>query len=331
MDRRLNSQDSRRHLPQFLGSNGRLIKKCISYLEHTLAIHSAKNCSPIHPCSDSLAMASNTPQAPFLKQFAVRDLGDNTFETITKPQRIGSPLNIAYGGYSLGLACKAAALSVPSGYHLYSMHGNYLGPASTDLQLVAKVKVIRQTRTFATRHVEVGQKLENGEFRVSLIGIADFQVAEEKTLLEYSRTPMNPYLKWQDCPMPAEIQQKLLDDGKVSKELLDMHVKGFSVFSSIFDQRIIPSAIFAQNLSGMAKSLPHSQDHLPIPKRTTADWFRCREPLPSAIDHVTNLAFFIDGAIAFQPLSFNHLWFDDVSATASLDFALRIFQNGERR
>lgn len=37
----------------------------------------------------------------------------------------------------------------------------------------------------------------------------------------------------------------------------------------------------------------------------------------------------VDGAIAFLPLSFNHLFFDDVSAVSSLDFALRIFQNGK--
>ena len=134
-------------------------------------------------------MAQLPAQLLFKEQFALRELGANAFETINKPQRVGNPLNIAYGGYSLGVACKAASLSVPKGYHLYSILGNYLGPAYTDRQLIANVKVIRQTRTFATLQVEVGQNRDDGEFRACLIAIADFQVLERATLLEYSRTP----------------------------------------------------------------------------------------------------------------------------------------------
>ncbi|KAJ4371459.1 hypothetical protein N0V83_004676 [Neocucurbitaria cava] len=274
---------------------------------------------------------STNPQLPFSEQFALKSLGQNEYETVYRPQRMGNPLNIAYGGYALATACKAACLSVPSGYHLYSMLGNYLGPAYTDRPLHASVRVIRQTRTFATRQIEISQQRSDSssdEKRVCLIAIADFQVAEPASLLTYSRTPQNhPYPNWKDCPTQQEAFQKLLDEGKISKELLDAQAKSFSLLKNIFDQRAIPSGIFAQNLMGMAKHLPHTQDALPLPRRTTADWIRCKQSLASPTDHVANLAFLIDAAIAFTPLSFSHMFFDDVSAVSSLDFALRVFRN----
>ncbi len=274
-------------------------------------------------------MSSNTPHTPFLEQFTLKELGNNEYETLEKPKRVGNPLPVAYGGYSLGVACKAATLSVPKGYHLYSIVGNYLGPASTDLHLLAKIKTIRQTRTFATRYVEVGQVHPTGEFKACLVGIADFQVAEPKSLLQYSRKPTKSYPSWRECPTSAENNQKLLSEGKINKKLLAMFEQSFSIFPALYDQRAIPSAIFAQNLGGIAKTAPHSQDHLPPAQRTTADWFKAREELHSPADQVANLAFLIDGAVAFQALSFNHLFFDDVAAASSLDFALRVFQNGK--
>ncbi|KAH7383334.1 thioesterase-like superfamily-domain-containing protein [Pyrenochaeta sp. MPI-SDFR-AT-0127] len=274
-------------------------------------------------------MAQSTPQLAFTEQFSLKELSKNEFETVYRPQRMGNPLNIAYGGYALGTACKSACLSVPEGYHLYSMLGNYLGPSYTDRALRASVRVIRQTRTFATRQVEVSQIRDDGEKRVCLIAIADFQVKEKAVLLDYSRTPSESYPNWKDCPTQEEAFQKLLGEGKITQPLLDAHSKSFNLMPNIFDQRAVPSGIFAQNLLGMAKHLPHSQDDRPLPKRTTADWFRCKQSLSSTADQITNLAFLIDGAIAFAPLSFNHLFFDDVAAVSSLDFALRIFQNGK--
>lgn len=242
---------------------------------------------------------------------------------------MGNPLNIAYGGYALATACKAACLTVPAGYHLYSMLGNYLGPAYTDRQLHANVRTIRQTRTFATRQVEVSQIQDNGEPRVCLIAIADFQVKEKASLLEYSKTPSQKYANWKECATQTETYQKLVDEGKVSQQLVDYHGQRFNVLKDMYELRPCPTGIFAQNLYGVAKTLPHSQDDVASAERTTADWFRCRETLATPVEQITNLTFLIDSAIAFLPLSFNHMWFDDVAAVSSLDFALRFFQNGK--
>ncbi|KAF1832077.1 Thioesterase/thiol ester dehydrase-isomerase [Decorospora gaudefroyi] len=263
---------------------------------------------------------------PFIEQLALRQTSENGFEMINLPQTMGNPLNIAYGGYAIAVACKAACLAVPEGYHLYSILGNYLGPAYTDRPLHASVTVIRQTRTFATRQVHVSQKRDDGESRTCLIAIADFQVKEKGVLLAYSHAPKKQYPNWKDCPTQEATFKALADDGKISKEMLDYHNHTFSVQQHLYEQRLCPTSVFAQNLYGVAKSLSHSQDAVPPPERTTADWLRCKEHLPTPIDHITNLTFLIDTAIAFLPLSFNHLWFDDVSAVSSLDFSLRIFQ-----
>lgn len=240
---------------------------------------------------------------------------------------MGNPLNIAYGGYALGIACKAAVLSVPAGYHLYSIQGNYLGPAYTDRQLRASVRTIRHTRTFATRQVEVSQVRDDGEERVCLIALADFQVEEPASLMVFSRAPSRAWPGWAQCPTQDEAYARLVSEGKVSQGLVDAHAGLFGVTRSLFEKRVCAEGIFAQNLYGMAKTLPHSQDALTVPERSTADWFRSTEVLASYADNVANLAFWIDGAIAFLPLSFSNRWFEDVAAVSSLDFSLRFFRN----
>jgi acyl-CoA thioesterase II len=254
---------------------------------------------------------------------------DNEFESVHPPQQMGNPLNIAYGGYALAIACKAAYLSIPSGYHLYSMLGHYLGPAYADRPLHAKVRTIRQTRTFATRQVEVSQRTDEGKERVCLIAITDFQVNEPATLLEFSKPPSKTYTHYKDLPTQKQVFQNLFDNGKISQKLLTAHTKTFGLMETNFDQRPCPESIFAQNLFGLAKTLPTTQDDLPLTSRSTADWFRCRDPKSTSADDMVNLAFLIDGAIAFLPLSFNHMWFDDVAACSSLEFALRVFRSGD--
>ena len=262
----------------------------------------------------------------FTEQLAFKPQGanNNEFECIHPPRKMGNPSNIAYGGYALATASKAACLSVPAGYHLYSMLGHYLGPAYIDRPLRANVRTIRQTRTFATRQVEVSQKRDDGEERVCLIAIADFQV-KEPALLEFSKPPSKSYSHYKDLPTQDQVHQKLLNEGKISQKLLDAHNKTFSLLPPIFDMRPCPEGILSQNLLGMAKSLPTTQDDLPLASRTSADWMRCRETLHTPADHLANLAFLIDGAISFLPLSFSKMWFEDAGAVSSLDFALRVF------
>ncbi|KAH7066045.1 thioesterase-like superfamily-domain-containing protein [Paraphoma chrysanthemicola] len=278
-------------------------------------------------------MAKSAEGLSFTDQLSLRPLGKDahgkdTFETLHPPTTLGNPANIAYGGYALATICKSAYLTVPAGYHLYSLLGHYLGPAFADGPLYATVRTVRQTRSFATREVEISQK-RNGVERVCLIAIADFHVKEPASLFEFSKPPSMKYRHYKDLPTQPEVHLKLLEDGKITQELLDAHEKTFGLLRNLYEQRPCPESVFPQNLFGMAKELPTTQDHLPTTSKTNADWFRSIEPLPTPADNMANLAFIIDAAIAFLPLSFNRMWFDDMAVCSSLDFSLRFFKSGD--
>lgn len=268
-------------------------------------------------------MATPTPQ-PFTSQLAFTQLNSNTWETLHPPQRMGNLLPIAYGGYALAAACKAACLSVPEGYHLYSLLGNYLGPAATDRPLRATTRTVRQTRTFATRHVEISQTQDDGKERMCLFATADFMV-KEGSMFEYSRPPSKSYTHYAALPSTADVAADLLAAGKVDKPMFDTFSRSFAVNAALFNVRPCPEGVFAQNMSGLATGLPHSQDALPLTARTTADWFCSAAPLGGATEQVAALAFYSDGALSFCPLSFSHKYLQDSAACSSLDFALRLF------
>ncbi|KAF1923142.1 Thioesterase/thiol ester dehydrase-isomerase [Didymella exigua CBS 183.55] len=269
-------------------------------------------------------MADPAPKS-FTEQLAFQQLGENSWTTLHPPQRMGNALPIAYGGYALAVACKAACLSVPKGYHLYSFLGNYLGPASTDRPLRAVARTIRQTRTFATRQVQVSQIQDDGTPRVCLSATADFQAPEQGSVLVYSRPPSRQYAHHVGLPSTLDAAAQLLQAGKISAAQHAAFAAAFAVAAGLFTSRPCPEGVFAQNLSGLAKALPHSQDALPLSARTTADWFRSATPLDTSAEHLAALAFYADGALSFCPLSFSHLYLDDSAACSSLDFALRVF------
>ena len=281
-----------------------------------------------------------SPQQPpdLLTQLTLKQTSPDEFQTLHPPRKMGNPLNIAYGGYALAAAAKAACLSVPEGYHLYSLQGNFLGPAYTDRVLCVSVRSVRQTRVFGTRVVEVwqpapsssGKEEDEGRKRPCLLATADFMLPEPNFLLSYSSKPLHAYPAWSACPTQDALFQDLVRTGKVEETLLKAHSKAFALLKQHFEQRLPPPSIFAHNLYGLAKTLPHPQDSVPSAQRITADWIKSIMPIPSAVDNITVLAFVMDAAIAFLPLSFNHAWFDDVAAVSSLDFSLRLFTDDVR-
>ena len=119
----------------------------------------------------------------------------------------------------------------------------------------------------------------------------------------------------------------MLKEGKISEEIADFYHVSFGISREIWENRPCPEGIFAQNVSGISKSTQTTQEHLAITEKSTAEWVRARDPLPSETDQVTALAFLMDGAVSFAPLAFNHMYIDDTAACSSLDFALRLFSN----
>lgn len=272
-------------------------------------------------------MASSTKT--FAEQLAFQELGEGSWTTLHPPQSMGNKQQIAYGGYALAAACKAACLSVPAGYHLYSFMGHFLGPATTDRALRATTRSIRQTRTFATRHVEVSQLQPDGTLRVCLSATADFMAKEQGSVLTYSRAPSRPYTRPDALPSTLDNARALLHAGKVDASTYAAFAASFAAMTGVFDVRPCPEGIFAQNLTGVAKALPHTQDALPLAARSTAEWFRVAAPLDAQADGLAALAFYCDGALSFCPLSFSHMFLDECGACSSLDFAMQIFGDGE--
>lgn len=253
----------------------------------------------------------------------------NLWETLSFPERMGNTAPIAYGGCALGVGVKAACLSVGSQYRLYSAMGNYLGPALIDRKLQCSVRAIRDTRTFATRFVEVSQTQDNGSKRLCMTFLADFQLPEKAALLTYSKPSGMPTIPIEELPTAQEHNQKMVESGVISSQVLKEHDRIFPLLTRFYDVLLVPDSVMAQNLKGLAKHLKTTQDSRPLHEKVTADVFRLK-PSAAATTHAENMAafaFMADAVLSFLPLGHNHLSMDDASACASLDFALRLFRN----
>ncbi|GKT49769.1 uncharacterized protein ColSpa_09950 [Colletotrichum spaethianum] len=269
--------------------------------------------------SDS-AMA-NTLQ----EQVAVDDLGSDRFVSRVNPARMGNAANIAYGGCTISIGIQAACSTVSATYLLYSTTGNYLGPALTDRKLKCSVRRVRDTRTFATRLVEISQDQDDGTPRMCMIMLADFQVKEEASLFVYSAPPSMNYSPPEQCLNTSEGVKDLVRRGIVTEKMEKFYMASFGFNARFFETRGAPETVGPNNLYGIAKTVKTPQHDLDITSKTTADWFRCRHPLARLQDQFSGLGFILDGALSFIPLTHSNKFFDDAGPCSSLDFALRFF------
>jgi acyl-CoA thioesterase II len=269
-------------------------------------------------------MTANT----ILEHVALDKISENEYVSRFHPGWLGNIAMIAYGGCTLAIGVSAACQTVSDRFHLYSSNGNYLGPAQTDRKYFCKVTRLRDTRTFATRYVEVSQELDDGGRRVCMSMLADFQVQEPGTMLSYSAQPSMQYPGPEEGRTFDEHKVEMVKAGKISQDVADAHSKIFATMSRTFESHVIPQSIFHQTLGGMAKHLPTRQDELPLTSRTTAEWLRSRGSLlKTQSENVAAIAFNIDGALSFLPLVHEHKGLEDAGPCSSLDFAVRIFSN----
>ncbi|TPX16008.1 uncharacterized protein E0L32_000342 [Thyridium curvatum] len=265
------------------------------------------------------------------QQVAVDKLpgGDGGDEFVSRelPIRLGNALPIAYGGCAIANAVSAACATVPARVHLYSVLGNFLGPALTDRKLYCSVHRTRDTRSFSTRRVQVSQRLDGGERRVCLELLADFH-ADEPSTLEYSARPAAAYAPPHNCPGLEEQMGILRSQGLVSDGEAAEFQRSLGAQAHYWDMRYCANGVAGQNLAGVLKSAPTTQDGLRPTEKVSAEWQRAREALASEAENMAALAFLMDAAISFVPLTHGNMWFDDAAACSSLDFALRVFAPG---
>ncbi|OAG42679.1 hypothetical protein AYO21_02962 [Fonsecaea monophora] len=239
------------------------------------------------------------------------------------PRRSGNSAPIAYGGFALSLAVHSAYRKVPNGYHLHSASGCFLRAASTQEKLRCKVNELRRSNSFITHRVTVDQ-LKNGNYHACMEILMDFHKMEP-SLLDYSAPPSRTYRNWRDCPTWDEIRAEWVEDGRTTSTQSHMFDTLFGLSKGLYECRPCPEGIASQNLNGMAKDTHTSQDGLHPTDKSSADWIRVHSQLQSEAEHMASLTFIMDAALSFLPLVHNHLFFEDVAACASLEFALRFF------
>lgn len=264
------------------------------------------------------------------EQIALKQISEDTYTTLFNPDKMGNAANIAYGGCALATGVNAAFQTVEPGYHCYSVLGNYLGPTMNDRKLYAKIRRIRDTRTFASRQVELSQEYPDGrqgKHRSCMIMFVEFQRQEPGSLLTYSAPQTREYPPPEECKSRYEMEEQLIKSGKVPKKMVEVFRSVFGLMARFYEGCVIPGTAMAENLYGLAKHIPTSQDSLPLTQKYTAEWVRSRSELKTEAENVSSLSFYMDGALSFIPLSFNHLFLQDAAACSSLDFALRIFSN----
>ncbi|KAK6850140.1 hypothetical protein PG995_013973 [Apiospora arundinis] len=271
------------------------------------------------------------------EQTAIEEIGPGQFRSMFNPGRMGNAKPIAYGGCTLGVATRAAYMAVPPTHHLYSLVGHYHGPATTTEKLVCTVYNTRSTKSFSTRRVVVQQaqpissKSNSGtgagqqmQLRTCMELIADFHVEEPAApRMTYSAPPSRPYAGPSDqSETPAVLESAL---SATEAAIVERSREVFALNERFFQTRPCREGVAAQNLNGLLRDRPTTQDALPLTDRTSAEWLRNREPdLRTPADQAAALAFCLDGGLSFLPLSLDHAWLDEVSACSSLDFAMRL-------
>lgn len=278
-----------------------------------------------------------------IEQMAVEQVAENEYMSTYPPARMGntskdkflqpildhvtneSPEPIAYGGCTTALAVNAACKTVAPNFHLYSVLGYFLGPSLTDRHVKCFVHHSRDTKSFATRRVVLSQLLDNGTDRKCLELIADFQIREPATAMEFLPPTIRQYKPPTEIPSTIQLRDQFVSQKKLSQKQGSMLDDMFALQGKFWEQHPCPEGVTGQNMMGFGKALATDQDHLGITEKFSAEWMRAKGDLPTEADQVSALAFNMDGGLSFIPLIHDHQFLEDVGACSSLDFALRIF------
>jgi hypothetical protein len=127
--------------------------------------------------------------------------------------------------------------------------------------------------------------------------LADFHVEEPSTMV-YSAPPSMTYPPPDQC---LEFMDNMKKSPATDKQKASF-IASFKANLPLFDMRYCPEGVSSQNLSGAAKNLPTSQDDRHITDKVSAEWQKSRDVLTSEADHMSAMAFLMDGALAFAPL-----------------------------
>ncbi|MGB4958655.1 MAG: acyl-CoA thioesterase II [Saprospiraceae bacterium] len=230
-------------------------------------------------------------QLPLLLDIlTLQKIGEGTF--VGKNLFIGSP-NV-YGGQVLSQAISAANTTIHDGKTLHSIHSYFINPGDNDLDIVYKVEIVKDGRSFNTRRVVASQKDRD-------IFILSASYQKEETGIEH-----------QDI-MPQV----------ASPEALTSFSDLFAEFASKF--KIQPRGIFAPN--GPFTFFPAEHYDPFNPKKRPAlnhTWFKTNGTISDdPLIHQTTLAYASDFNLLITALLPHGLsFFTTPMQIASLDHAM---------
>lgn len=260
---------------------------------------------------------------------AVSPTGPDEFTSNHPPRTIGNPPPIGYGGCTVGVAVLSAYGTVPNpNFHIYSVLGAFHGFTRNDRRLICRVTRTRDTRTFATRRVQVCQKEGDGQDKICAEILIDFHILED-AMTQYSALPSRSYGEGPEdrnaTATGPEVGTRMVQNGHILQSVLDFYLKSFEFMEEFFETRYCLDGVSTQTLHGLANHLETSQDGLPITEKTSAEWQRLRQPVQNEAENAAALAFQMDAGMTSPPLNHDHrsIFDKDIAACSTLDFALR--------
>lgn len=301
--------------------------------------------------------------ANFIELIRLRSTSSpDVYVSCTNPEKMGNPADIAYGGCVLALALQAAFQSIEArkqldGFQVYSILGTYLGPTLANRKVKLTVSSIRNTRSFATRFVVATQLMDDGSERSTFSATIDFTAPNKIQLTKprepftrYSRKPKMQYAPPEQLPSLHDIVLRKVHEGKVDSKAADyLENVLFALNRKCLISALPPQSIHSQNAVGLDPLAESDQHAAPLADRVTADWVKSLQHLASppsppaslpesnyndvgaalavtsASANACLLAFLMDAALSFIPLTFSKMSLMDASAVSSLDCALRFF------
>ncbi|KAE8139406.1 thioesterase-like superfamily-domain-containing protein [Aspergillus pseudotamarii] len=245
------------------------------------------------------------------QQIAVEPLRPGHFCSLENPTRLGSLSEYVFGGNTIAIAVNAAYQTVNHTYHLYSLCGHFIRPATTDRKLFCHVESIRDSKSFQTRQIRVSQAADDGANRLCLIAIADFHIEEPYSVVTYSIPPET------ESPSSTSRGKYFTPPPNASKNR-DLYRN----LEHFLDMRAF--------LDNETSTENHKQDTRfnsppPAPPVIIKEMFRVPEPLGNEAEQMSVLAFYADKGLAYIPAIHNGYDLQQASACATLDFSLRVF------
>jgi len=139
-----------------------------------------------------------------------------TWEVQGPDPEYGLPIHRVYGGQTLSQALMAAALTVPAGLDVHSMHAYFFIPGDPSRPFTFVVEEVRNGASFAGRKVTARQEVSLG--KPSFMLLASFTSMREEDGFEHTTPlPVNfpgPY----DVPSTAEWATRALEKNKPKAE-----------------------------------------------------------------------------------------------------------------